>query len=386
MIAAHRPDRTSGKLLVVSSDGQIQDLDRSHIATLFRPGDLVIANDAATLPASLHGQHELTDGAIEVRLAGFAAVGDPSRFIAVAFGDGDHHTRTEDRPDPPTLAPGDRLLLGRLIAVVERLLEPPRLVRIRFEGSAAQIYAGLANHGRPIQYAHVPDGLGLWDVWTNLAAGPFAFEAPSAGFALRWQTLATWRQRGIGFATLTHAAGISSTGDPELDERLPFDEPYFIPENTAKAITKTRETGGAVIAIGTTVARALESAATSDGSVRSGTGIARNRIGPETKIRVIDAILTGVHEPGESHFELLRAFTADSVLQRIHQSATKRRYRTHEFGDSILIQRHSSAGGGGVPFGTGYQVVHGVLQPTIGQRDYLGAPGVAPGHSSIPFG
>jgi S-adenosylmethionine:tRNA ribosyltransferase-isomerase len=343
MIAAHRPDRPSGKLLAVDADGAMRHFDRTDIANLFWPGDLVIANDAATLPASLRGQHEATGDPIEIRLASFMRAGDPTRFVAIVFGAGDHRTPTEERAKPPVLSPGDRLLLGPLVALVESLLDHPRLLALRFEGNAPEIFAGLARHGQPIQYAHVPAPLALWDVWTNLAAEPFAFEAPSAGFALDWQTLSTWQRRGIELATLTHAAGISSTGDPDLDERLPFDEPYIIPEYTANAIARTKASGGTVIAIGTTVVRALESAATTDGTVRPGSGVAHGRIGPETRLQVVDAILTGMHEPGESHFELLRAFADDPVLHSIHRTATQQGYRTHEFGDSLLIERRAAA-------------------------------------------
>jgi S-adenosylmethionine:tRNA ribosyltransferase-isomerase len=343
MIAAHRPNRQSGKLLVVDADGGLQHLGRADLATLFRPGDLVVANDAATLPASLRGQHDPTGDPIEIRLAGFVTASDRTRFVAIAFGAGDHHTLTEERAMPPLLSPGDRLLLGPLVAVIERLLDHPRLLELRFQGSAPEIFGGLARHGQPIQYAHVPAPLALWDVWTNLAAEPFAFEAPSAGFALDWQALATWQRRGIQLATLTHAAGISSTGDPDLDERLPFDEPYIIPENTASAIARTKARGGTVIAIGTTVVRALEAAATTDGTVHAGNGIARGRIGPQTRLRVIDTVLTGMHEPGESHFELLRAFTDDPLLHKVHRTATQQDYRTHEFGDSLLIERRAAA-------------------------------------------
>ena len=172
-----------------------------------------------------------------------------------------------------------------------------------------------------------------------MAADPVAFEAPSAGFALDWQTLARWRGRGIRFATLTHAAGISSTGDPALDRRLPFDEPYRIPQATAAAIAETRAERGRVIAIGTTVVRALEAAAVADAAVRAGEGVARGRIGPDTHIGVVDAVLTGVHAPGESHFQLLRAFTDDTALDRAGQTLARRGYRTHEFGDSLLVER-----------------------------------------------
>ena len=123
MIAAHRPDRKSGKLLAVDADGGIQHLCRADLANLFRRGDLVVANDAATLPASLHGQHEPTGDPVEIRLAAFVRAGDPKRFLAIAFGAGDHHTLTENRAMPPTFSPGDHLLLGPLVAVIERLVD-----------------------------------------------------------------------------------------------------------------------------------------------------------------------------------------------------------------------------------------------------------------------
>ena len=334
MIAADQPGAKQPKLFVIDRNGT-RHLPRSALGSLFDAGDLIIANDAATLPASLHG--ELRGQQIEVRLAGWVSLHDPSRFVAIAFGAGDHRTRTEDRPPAPRLAAGDRLALGPLSAEVERLLDA-RLFVLRFLGSRAAILAGLAAYGRPIQYAHVSEPLALWDVWTSIAADPVAFEAPSAGFALDWRTLATWRRRGIAFATLTHAAGISSTGDPALDARLPFDEPYDIPAATAAAINRARSQNR-VVAIGTTVVRALESAAGPDGCVQAGAGVARGRIGPDRRLRVVDAVLSGVHEPGESHFELLRAFADDAALSRMSVALEAHGYRTHEFGDSLLIER-----------------------------------------------
>ena len=187
----------------------------------------------------------------------------------------------------------------------------------------------------------------MWDVWTGIAAEPVAFEPPSAGFALEWRTIAAWRERGIGFATLTHAAGLSSTGDAVLDERLPFDEPYRIPARTAAAVAEAKARHGRVIAIGTTVVRALEAAADGTGGVRAGEGVARGRIARGTKLRVVDAILTGVHQPGESHFELLRAFAGDAALARIGAAVVEQGYRTHEFGDSMLIERERARGSRG---------------------------------------
>jgi S-adenosylmethionine:tRNA ribosyltransferase-isomerase len=124
-----------------------------------------------------------------------------------------------------------------------------------------------------------------------------------------------------------------------LDRLLPFDEPYRIPEATAAAIGRAKRQGGRVIAIGTSVVRALEHAATREGNVRAGEGIATGRLGPASQLRVVDAILSGTHEPGTSHYELLRAFLDDATLLRTSAELDARGYRTHEFGDSVLIER-----------------------------------------------
>src|SRR5262249_26679438 len=175
------------------------------------------------------------------------------------------------------------------------------------------------------------------------AGPPVAFEPPSAGFALDWQALELMRTRGVAFATLTHAAGISSTGDAELDRRLPFDEPYSIPMATAVAVRRAQARGERIIAIGTTVVRALEHAARRDGPVRAGARLATQRISAAPPWRVVDAILSGTHEPGTSHYELLRAFTDEATLVLVNDELDARDYRAHEFGDSVLIERTSVA-------------------------------------------
>ena len=256
------------------------------------------------------------------------------------FGLGDFRMRTEDRPPPPLVEPGDRLAFGPLRATVtRRLFDHPRLVVMEFEGPPAAIWEGLARHGRPIQYAHVTQPLVLWDTWTPIAGVPVAFEPPSASFALDWQTLASMRTRRVRFATITHAAGLSSTGDPDLDVLLPFDEPYQIPERTAWELQRARAEGRRIVAIGTTVVRALEHAAGRDGIVRAGDGIATQRIGASTHLRIVDAILSGTHEPGSSHYALLSAFADDETLSRIDAELDAHDYRTHEFGDSVFLER-----------------------------------------------
>ncbi len=344
--AADRPGHRSAeaRLLIIDAYGRVRHAPRDAAIDLLRPGDLVIANDAATLPASLQGDHLPSGKAIEVRLAGRRSLArdDVKEFTAVVFGEGDFHTRTEDRPLPPALTPGDRLALGPLSATILNTLGHPRLVALGFDGTSDAIWAGLARHGRPIQYAHIPEPLALWDVWTAIAGPPVAFEPPSAGFVLDWRMLAAMRARGVEFASLTHAAGISSTGDDRLDARLPFDEPYNIPATTALAIGRARHKGQRIVAVGTTVVRALEHAAGSNGRIHHGPGVANQRIGPSTHLRIVDAILSGVHEPGTSHYDLLRAFADDAVLGRAQEEMSARGYRTHEFGDSVFIEASDS--------------------------------------------
>jgi S-adenosylmethionine:tRNA ribosyltransferase-isomerase len=307
---------------------------------LLRPGDLVVANDAATLPASLKGRHVQSGRFVEVRLAGRRSLAPEGirECTVVVFGAGDYRTRTEDRPAPPLFTSGDQLILGPLRAVVKAVLGNPRLVELTFDGSIDAIWAGLARHGQPIQYAHVPAPLRLWDVWTPIAGLPVAFEPPSAGFALDWRTLASFKARGVRFATITHAAGISSTGDAGLDSILPLDEPYRIPPSTVLAIRRAR-IRGRVVAIGTTVVRALEHAARYGGSVEAGEGLATQRIDGAYRLRIVDAILSGTHERGSSHYELLRAFIDRETLHRVDIELNRRRYRTHEFGDSVFLER-----------------------------------------------
>lgn len=344
MIAASVPVQrpASARLLVADRSRRIAHRRRSELVGLIQPADLVIANDAATLPASLSGRHLPSGRRIEVRLAGrhTLALDQVRRFAAVLFGDGSYRMPTEDRPLPPLAHPGDRLALGPLTAtVVGWLQHHPRLVALEFDGSPEDFWAGLAQHGRPIQYSHLKEPLALWDTWTPIAGPPVAFEPPSAGFALDWNTVAAITARGARFATLTHAAGISSTGDPTLDALLPFDEPYRIPPSTARAIEQTRDREGRILAIGTTVVRALEHAALADGVVRAGEGLATQRIDASSRLQIVAAVLSGAHEPGTSHHALLGAFADDRTLDRVDAALNAHAYQTHEFGDSVFIER-----------------------------------------------
>jgi S-adenosylmethionine:tRNA ribosyltransferase-isomerase len=195
----------------------------------------------------------------------------------------------------------------------------------------------LYTSGTPVQYAHRAELLPLYSVQTAYAARPWAVEMPSAGRPLTWEVLLGLRRAGISIATLTHAAGLSSTGDDELDRALPWPERYEIPRRTVEVIAHAKGRGGRVIAIGTTVVRALEAAAQENGDIGAGSGVARLRLGGGYRPRVVDGLVSGLHAPGESHFELLSAFVPRDRLVRAIELAAAHGLSSHELGDSCLI-------------------------------------------------
>ena len=332
-----RSDPLAERLLRVDPrTGELLDATVGDLGRFLRPGDLLIVNDGATMPGSLPGKSSRGEP-VEARLA--QPLGE-HRFLALLFGAGDARQRTEDRPAPPPLGEGDVIRFGPdLEAVVERVLpESPRLVEIAFSTRGAELWAALYRLGRPVQYAYVPAPLPLWDVQTRYASRPICAEMPSAGRPLAWGLLLDLARRGVRLARVSHAAGLSSTGDPALDARLPLPEHFEIPEATARAVREVRAAGGRVVAVGTTVTRALEGAAAlAGGALAAGAGVTDLVLGPEHAPVVVDGVLTGMHEPSESHFRLLSAFAPGRVLSRAHEHAEAAGYLTHEFGDSMLI-------------------------------------------------
>jgi S-adenosylmethionine:tRNA ribosyltransferase-isomerase len=298
-------------------------------------GSLVVVNDAATLPASLRGI--TPDGrSIEARL--LASHRGPWR--AVLFGSGDWTTRTEHRPAPPIVRAGEWLRFeGPLRARVDAV-DPvsSRLVSLTFDASEDALYQALYRSGRPVQYAHLDAPLPLWHAQTGFATRPWASEMPSAGRPLGWDLILSLRARGARFAPITHAAGLSSTGDERLDAALPLPESYEVPPETALAVESARAAGERVFAVGTTVVRALEASALAGGGrVVARTGETDLRIDARHRLRAVDAILTGMHEPGTSHAELLEAFAPAGLLDRAFRAADEAGFVGHEFGDSMLV-------------------------------------------------
>jgi S-adenosylmethionine:tRNA ribosyltransferase-isomerase len=331
-----RPRPEDERLLHVDRvGGHLHDHVVGDLPALLRAGDVVVVNDAATLPASLAGR--TWGGApVEVRLA---AENDDGTWTAVLFGSGDWRTRTEDRPRPPAVAPGQPIVFGggALSAVVTAVSRvSPRLVDLSFSAPEDTLWPALYQVGRPVQYSYLRGDLALAQVQTPYATRPWAMEPPSAGRPLTVELLAALRRRGTAVVTLTHAAGLSSTGEPALDALLPLPERYEVPAETVRVVETARAAGGRVLAVGTTVVRALESAAAS-GALRAGRGTATLRVTGAHRPRVVDGVLTGVHGPDESHFALLTAFAPEALLRAAHEHAGASGYLNHEFGDSQLL-------------------------------------------------
>jgi S-adenosylmethionine:tRNA ribosyltransferase-isomerase len=278
---------------------------------------------------------------LEVRLAGPPADDQPGgRWPAVLFGAGSWRERTEDRPAPPRLAPGDRIAFadGTLAAEVIAVSPlSPRLVELRFDREGDALWAALYRLGRPVQYSYLRGPLALWHVQTAYGARPWAVEMPPAGRPLRLPLLRELQHRGIAVASLSHASGLSSTGDPALDAALPFPERSDVPAAAVAAVVRARTAGGRVVAVGTSVVRALEGRAAEGDPLRPGPGTTGLRITPGYPLRIVDGLLTGLHEPGESHFELLQAFAPAALLEAAVRQAGASGYLGHEFGDLSLI-------------------------------------------------
>jgi len=329
--AARDPSRPSadGRLLVVDPvAGQLGAGRAADLPGVLRRGDLVVVNDAGTLPAAL----PLVGGG-ELRLVG--RVG-PGRWQVVEMGAGDWRQDTDTRPAAPRAQVGDRrVVVGGLVARVEAVdARHPRLRTVRFDRAGRALTAAMYAAGAPVQYRYMDRAVPLSAVQNVYAARPWAVEMPSAGRLLSWAVLDGLAARGVGVATLTHAAGLSATGDPGLDARLPLPERYEIPPETRDRVRDTRASGGRVVAAGTSVVRALEGDAAAGAP---GCGVTDLRLGPGSRLTLVDGLISNLHVPGESHFELWRAFAPSELLRRAVAHAAAAGWLAHEFGDHALL-------------------------------------------------
>jgi S-adenosylmethionine:tRNA ribosyltransferase-isomerase len=215
----------------------------------------------------------------------------------------------------------------------------PFLWQVHFDRCCIPLLDLIYRLGEPVRYGYVDDRPLPIDLYQTVYAGqPGSVEMPSAGRPFTWQVLLKLKNQGIGLASILLHTGLSSTRDDRIDLTHPvYEEEYFVPEATARAVNAAHAQAGKVIAVGTTVVRALETAAGPDGSVAATHGLTRLHISADYPLRAVDALLTGMHEPQTSHLDLLSAFVAPPRLQAAYLEAVERGYLWHEFGDVNLI-------------------------------------------------
>lgn len=323
---AHGIARDAVKLLVARPDGVIH-ARFTDLGDYLRPGDLLVVNDSATLPAAVDGERA-------------------GRPIAIHFSTAraDRVWVVELRPagnatgNLTDIRPGERIEMpGGAVLVVESSYPQPGVVgarlwtaRVVVEGDVASY---LARHGRPIRYSYVSRPWPLSYYQTVFARRPGSAEMPSAARPFSTALVTGLVGAGIGIAPITLHTGVSSAnaGEP------PVAEPLHVPAATARLVNFTRAGGGRVIAVGTTVTRALESAAAADGVVRQVAGWTDLVLGPDRPCRVVDGLITGWHDAGASHLLLLEAVAGPELVGRAYREAVEHGYLWHEFGDSALL-------------------------------------------------
>jgi S-adenosylmethionine:tRNA ribosyltransferase-isomerase len=191
----------------------------------------------------------------------------------------------------------------------------------------------LQEHGHPIRYGYVPREWPLSMYQTVFATEPGSAEMPSAGRPFTAELIMRLLAHGVHVAPVTLHTGVSS---PERDE-APYAERYRVPAATARLVNAVRGWGGRVIAVGTTVVRALETVANDDGSLSAGEGWTNLVVCGECEVRAVDGLITGWHEPEATHLQMLRAIADEDVIDKSYREALARGYLWHEFGDSHLI-------------------------------------------------
>jgi S-adenosylmethionine:tRNA ribosyltransferase-isomerase len=236
-------------------------------------------------------------------------------------------------------------LMATLIAPDRQI---PNMWKIRFNQTGWQLTDLLYRLGQPIRYEYVSQAWSLNDYQTVYANIPGSAEMPSAGRALTWELLVKLQKAGVNVANLVLHTGLSSYMDDSVDaQHIASEEEFLIPQATVDAIQKCRMAGGRVIAVGTTVVRALESATHREaGKMPALPGFAvpqaehsytRMRIDKFHELKVVDGLITGLHEPEASHLDLLSAFLDREVLAAAYREAVDLGYLWHEFGDLNLI-------------------------------------------------
>jgi S-adenosylmethionine:tRNA ribosyltransferase-isomerase len=239
------------------------------------------------------------------------------------------------------IRPGERIDMPGGAALVigssypETGVEGARLwtARVIIEGPEGSVESYLARHGRPIRYSYVPRQWPLRYYQTVFARRAGSAEMPSAARPFSTELVTDLVAAGVAIAPITLHAGVSSAeaGEP------PTPELFEVPAATARLVNSARAAGGRVIAVGTTVTRALESAASGSGAVRQAVGWTDLVLGPGRPCRVVDGLITGWHDAGASHLLLLEAVAGPDLVAVAYREAVEHGYLWHEFGDSALL-------------------------------------------------
>ncbi len=343
-LAAHEPPEVRGlardqvRLLV----SRLEDDSISHtrffdFPDFLNPGDVVVVNASATVNAALEAERESRDGTrsdIELHLS--TPLSENKWVVELR--------QYAEKGTTPLFdaEPGDELRLPA--NATARLIEPYLPDSSAYTGARVRLWIAdltlpdhpvtfSARYGMPIRYSYVRKSWPLSYYQTIFSAESGSAEMPSAGRAFTHEIVERLARRGVRIAPLVLHTGVSSL---EGDEP-PYPERYRVPRETAVTVNSARSRGGRIVAIGTTVVRALESVATDDGRVHSSHGWTDLVITPERGLRVVDAILTGLHEPKASHLSMLEALATREHLARAYDAALRERYLWHEFGDLHLI-------------------------------------------------
>jgi S-adenosylmethionine:tRNA ribosyltransferase-isomerase len=291
---------------------------------ILRTGDLLVVNRSATLPASL------------------PAGGKTGPFLlnlSTHYGRGlwlAEPRWSPAKPGPLPLDPGDGAIVAGV--PVRFISQYPGLPRLWFVQAEGDLVAAMARAGRPIRYGYLAADYPLDFYQTIFASTPGSAEMPSAARPFSPRLLEALQARGVAVEGLVLHTGVSSL---ELErsevEREPlYPEPFDVPEATAEPINRARRNGGRIIAVGTTVVRALESAWNGCGVIPMG-GFTRVFVNPTRGVHAIDGLLTGFHDPVTTHLALLHALAGPDLVRSAYAEAIRGGYLWHEFGDSHLI-------------------------------------------------
>ncbi|MFF5209971.1 S-adenosylmethionine:tRNA ribosyltransferase-isomerase [Streptosporangium sp. NPDC000396] len=353
-LEAHEPPEARGlardrvRLLVSrGATGEIGHHTFTDLPDLLRPGDLLVVNNSATLPAAVHLDRlavhfstEREDGTWLVELRRRMERRDPGTSGAAGTarraedGSSGATAGTEMASEPYSGGvAGEWLPMpgGATLRLLER--ETPRLWRAQLD---RDVLAYLLRYGVPIRYSYVGRDWPLADYQTVFGFRPGSAEMPSAGRPFTTGLVTELVARGIGVAPITLHTGVAS---PEKDEP-PYPEWFEVPESTARQVEFTRRSGGRVIAVGTTVVRALETAALTGDRVRAARGWTSHVVTPAGGVKAVDGLITGLHEPRSSHLLMLSAIAGGDLLSRSYAEALRERYLWHEFGDTHLLLSH----------------------------------------------